>query len=739
MSDNLNRPYYPFPNLGNDEARAQLNDEIQNFTDAAIKRSKLLQKARLVRKENADIFREADKVEGIDKFKIFKNLKIGLYPQNFPPLRTQIVAAAGIGKSTTVRKCLEYCKGMVVWIMVPTLILAKEFKVLIEAQTNIKPFLFEGRNQDTCSRHDLATSVGNKGFDVQKTICRIGDNYCPHYDECPYQKQLEYLNEIKQRGLVDDSAQVFVMTHGYLAVNSPLPKPDFVIIDESHWQSLILITDAHDKNKPQNLSIGEMIAFSDPLLEYADEYKNALLSIEEAARKNSITLPLLLRQNTSLSIDKALQHIKEVIKKTDGLNSYPNHPNSKIEAEVYNSKLPRIHLTIRFLECLQHEIKIKKSISTSVIYDDQGSFQLHTLKQNMVSSEIPILLIDASADLAINQCIWGKSLNSIEIKTERNAKISQGTNKTFSKISLGIPYGDSNAWEAPEKTKLFKAELVKFIQNIASEIQGNILVVASKKVIDTLKLSFPSNVMTAHFGNLRGLNHFQSCRAAIIIGREQPNHKAVEALTRALKSFSNDTLLNSQDYVAQARNIRMKDGSIKEALVRIHVDPLAQAVLEQIREQEITQAIDRLRLINDDEAKIIYLLTSVPVDTTVDKLLLWEELSHNSKMDVAIQHSLKKAKAFPLGDRDILLAAPTRLWSTQDAIGSYITRHGGLKWVVSLIRYYIPNDPLLVAEYRCGKRGKWSHAIISGSESDPQAALEKVLGKPVLKFRIIEE
>ncbi len=60
--------------------------------------------------------------------------------------------------------------------------------------------------------------------------------------------------------------------------------------------------------------------------------------------------------------------------------------------------------------------------------------------------------------------------------------------------------------------------------------------------------------------------------------------------------------------------------------------------------------------------------------------------------------SSQEAKAFPLGDRDIAARFP-HLWATQNAVGSYITRRDGIKWVVSLIRYYIGNDPLLGVEY----------------------------------------
>jgi hypothetical protein len=50
-------------------------------------------------------------------------------------------------------------------------------------------------------------------------------------------------------------------------------------------------------------------------------------------------------------------------------------------------------------------------------------------------------------------------------------------------------------------------------------------------------------------------------------------------------------------------------------------------VLEQAREAEIVQAVDRLRLIHNSEPKRVYLLTSIPVDVTADRSLRWGELA----------------------------------------------------------------------------------------------------------------
>ncbi len=54
-------------------------------------------------------------------------------------------------------------------------------------------------------------------------------------------------------------------------------------------------------------------------------------------------------------------------------------------------------------------------------------------------------------------------------------------------------------------------------------------------------------------------------------------------------------------------------------LVDVHPDPYCQMVLEQIRERESEQAIDRLRLVRQDGKRVI-ILSNVVLDLDVDEV-----------------------------------------------------------------------------------------------------------------------
>lgn len=432
----------------------------------------------------------------------------------------------------------------------------------------------------------------------------------------------------------------------------------------------------------------------------------------------------------------ALEHVVKVFSLKNKTNFKPSSPDKYIKGNLSSYSNQTARNALMLFENICFELDNKKPFVTSLDYNAENDcFEIFTLKQNFISAEIPVLLIDASADSEINKYIWGERLEAIELKAKRNVDITQVKRLTFSKSSIGIGY-DGKEHEEKEQRK----ELVDFIHNLAeNNPDEKIMVVASKKVIDFLETDFPRNVVTGHFGALRGSNKFEQINIAVIVGREEPQNRAIESLARCLMSRSKDYIIsNWPDYEAKTIERKLIEEKVEKERVRFLTNHLCNKVLNQIREQEIEQALDRLRLINSNKSKKVYLLTSIVINEEISESKNWKDLIRNTKMDKAIQHALKTAKAFPLSASGILKAAPKDLWYTRNAVKSYITRNGGVKWVVFLIKYYIQNDPLLHVEYRENRaRGKPSEALISANEEDPKHALETVLNTHISHFKII--
>jgi|GEM_PF-5865364 len=699
------QPHYPYPKTNLEEANVLMNSAIQSFFKDVLN------------------YRKCKK----------ENDFLGLRVAAIPPYRKQIIAPAGMGKTTKVAECLALCKGMSVWFMVPNHKLAEEVTDTLESRVpGAEVILIKGRREDTCARSKLASRLGGRGLGVQESLCNNGKVRCPFFSSCLYQEQVSLLNNMSEPE-ADDPPRIFVMTHSFLTIHSNIPDPDMLIVDESHWQNFVDITG--QSNGAPDLSFDDLTVACDKSREYYEDYKLVIEKTISAFRERPFSFLRLLEDIDLSTFDNAIKHVQI----PDINNIKPDQPDEVIKKHSESWKRRKLQKIRQMLETIRYEIKIGKGASSiQCNLDNSAQIRLHNLKQNMIDRRTPVLLIDASASLEINSKIWGHRLQNIVIKVERNAQVFQVRKRTFSKYSLGIVYGKNSEWTPEEDKVELRKGLVTFINEIAEQTSGKVFCAGSKAVIAEIKDDLSNNILTSHYGALRGRNEFEDCEIGIIIGREEPPIESIRGIARALLSHSKDSILNIGSFSSGERERRLRGGNTETETVRRDLIPLIQEVLEQIREREMEQAIDRLRLIHNKEPKTVFILSSIVLDVTVDKTQVWEGFQHTTKMDQAIQKAMGEAFIFPLGATDMVrLFAP--IWSSRDAVRKYIQRRGGIKWVVSLIRYYIPNDPLLLVEYRhVGQRGRASRAIVSKNQTCVRTGLEMVVG-PLSKFNVIKE
>jgi hypothetical protein len=137
-----------------------------------------------------------------------------------------------------------------------------------------------------------------------------------------------------------------------------------------------------------------------------------------------------------------------------------------------------------------------------------------------------------------------------------------------------------------------------------------------------------------HFGDLRGLNEYSDYRNVIILGREQPSAIDVERAARGLWWDDKESIQflpfvdKYKPFENKPRAYHLRDKSLKTVSTQTNPDKRVQLLLEQIRENETVQAIDRLRLLrpHKDRERNVYILSSVPLDLTLDNLFSWTQL-----------------------------------------------------------------------------------------------------------------
>ena len=187
-----------------------------------------------------------------------------------------------------------------------------------------------------------------------------------------------------------------------------------------------------------------------------------------------------------------------------------------------------------------------------------------------------------------------------------------------------------------------------------------------KAAEEVLLDDLPEHVVSAHFGALRGLNTFEHCQTAVVMGREQPSAQAIEALTRPFTAADAEPFLPAGEYVLQARGRRMRDGGPNVVEVQVHPDPRCQAMLEQVREAEIVQAIDRVRPVFNRRKLLV--LNNLPLDLTVDHAMPWPELRPGKFVHAFARHGV-----LPLSAGDLSKAFPD-LWAFENTAKSDLTR-----------------------------------------------------------------
>ncbi len=597
----------------------------------------------------------------------------------------------------------------------------EHFAGLLTPYTQRKSQLIAGRDKTgedgiaLCEKAALAKEVAKIGLPVSTTLCKSGKRVCQFYKTCGYQKQFgnktfeEYLEE-RFPDFNEEMSEVRVMAHNHLFLNTKgrMRKPKLVIIDEAFWQTgidetLISTNDLLTVQKPISTFIAQTLVNPEapPLLKALreagyDEYQLAFEALEieeEVAVKVDIKPDMATseqgkRLSSSAYVAKAHILLKHLSAELGAVSRDESHV-VRFEPDSNDKKNPKA-----------------------------GQLVMTTRKHLNVDSDTPIIFIDANAQKEILEQ-FVEEVEVVEIAAQRKATIHQFTDRSFSKTKLLSPEGE------------LLSQVKAFIAGVASK---GATLVACTKAVKTAICGDGDTYQGASFvnyGNLRGLNDYASFDNVIILGREQPAASGMSDQARAMWWDSEEPLRGLQDksgnqpYMNEPRGYRgIQRGSVP---VQTHPDWRAQLLLEQVREAESEQALDRLRLLRGEgNQRQVYILSNVPLNVTVDYgwswteyqqlLSLWKEA--DGVMPLNPQHLMKRC---PINSKGV-----TR---TKELIQ-------GWKRSEILIINTIRESDLFVLEYRSEKSpSKWSSVVIA-AEVVPEAAKTVLEANVGLKIEV---
>ncbi|MGF7213505.1 hypothetical protein GGE65_008149 [Skermanella aerolata] len=631
-----------------------------------------------------------------------------------------------------------------------------------------------------CSKKDLARKVAEASLSVNRTLCArailkadgsSSVQYCEHFHDCPYQAQAEEIEKFKITG------GMFFLAHDYAYLPPPVPPANLIIADEDLTSKLGAVKSIAEhviddlpkvmppiaaavlrqiRDAARHFTGIELLWLRDPLLAEetvsdemrakvacfpvpepitAERLEAARHAIETAVeghlklKAEALTdeeLEVLLEDPDRKTLEQADTVIRQVLREFE-------QPRPGLVGVWYN---PDADITV-------------KHSDGSETREVQPRLQAHYLRRLSFGKATPLLLLDGTGDEKLMRIAYGEDIAFHKIAVERLAEVIQVTSRTFSRQSLTGRRGSGapvNATSVAEAQKL-REQFWHAVKLWGGERN---FIAAQKKVEELLEKELLAEPLCSlgHYGLLRGINAYETCDTAFALGREQVSVDNLQSLARAWQADLPDMpvmLPKKSDFPEIERAYRTRGGEGKIGYVEAHPDPTAQAVLEQIREANSLQAIDRVRAIFNQRR--IFILSSVPLDITVDRTMNWDEFLRGPDGTAMPPHKSSKAQrpggrvklrqaVEAMAKTGVIFLTPAEIYRANPEIYSNaLETKEILRWMpkgcASPIEYYWARAPFVtsfrkrVEFQKVNGAGRPSRALIR-DDLEPQKALESV-------------
>jgi hypothetical protein len=649
-----------------------------------------------------------------------------------PRQRRLLTGSQGSGKTRVALESVAALRGhVIVWMTQPTT--AKAIEVAadyasIAGPESLPVKVVRGRSTtdlhhpDTrmCLRHEVVEEVAKRGVSIPRAICGT----CPLRNKCGYMRQDR---EIKALG----SRAFFVLAREYIFLPCPAPKPDLLIADEA-----------------VTLTVIEEISFPASNIEKVELYRGGVIGTLGKAITAGKTLsalhtalraprPLKTLRNAGLTV-KDLRLARHVVAAAvaDVSNAVSGAMEDDEIMDVLDALKDDPAPNVRdLLDAVLIEVGLARDTLTGVVYHPEkgekvAHVAIHRLRlRRSIPRSASILVLDGTGSLALNRALF-PGIRHVHIPVERMAHVTGTIGKSYSRQSLtGM---DRRAKAIPEK-EAAATRLRQEITTIVAGSPGPVLVVTNKNVATGMKSEIHTeDARHAHFGAVRGLNEWEDCRSAVVVGRESVSIETVEDLARAYLAsdaapFVSMAATPPPDWpwrqwsYRATRGRRMADGTVQAVEVELHPDPRAQELLEQIREAEIVQAADRVRPVFNE--RTIVLMNNLALDMTYNRVLRHADLVAGGSR---WERAWAATGIIPLGAVDLRKAHPT-LFPSVEAARLALKReppnwgqspNSSAIWVMTPINFRLKGRP--------GPAGRI--LVDTVRHAAPRAAVEAVLG-----------
>lgn len=634
--------------------------------------------------------------------------------------------------------------------------------------------LYQGRNEQSCPNIDVVRPLQSAGIRASG-VCgdeagTTGVDACKYRDVCPYIAQKSHVRQ----------ADVIIIPHSMLSIDwqyTPLKDLFFelIIIDESFANSVARsVTIQADRlrtaapTKTQHLGrIRNKEEQTEADMLNADRVKINQAIIHALETDQDPATYIFMSPELTAKLETAIEAIEDNLtpegeispnltaKGARAIADRLRQAGSMTERRMFKIISERVQTILKGQPLLEN-----RQITLEQAEDNAGnarqfvrvSWTPESFNANMrtpMGMERAVMVLDATAKRPILEMLFPTrklQWHQIAVKTPFT-QIIQAPERSYATTNL---VGRLNDIDSQVKGAGVLNDLMKTIDTMSARHPGGVLVVTAKKAREAIEAakrgagrSFPQNVSFAHFGALRGKNAWKSFEAVMIIGRQQPYHTDIDGLAVALASNAGQSSNTVTGLEPLGGTYRTKTQAFhKHWVMGIRDNDLAQAVLETAREDEILQALGRLRLPDrtEDAPAKVYVMTSVPLPIVVDALAAKEDLKGIVHPLIAAMHTAGGVLPTSRALLTRAVGAKVEEFSTEGKAHEQI-RKAGLttavltnetarnKCVEALLDDYsdLTHFPFFVVRFRFkGQRGSDTAALIDANK-DAKEALEVML------------
>jgi hypothetical protein len=205
----------------------------------------------------------------------------------------------------------------------------------------------------------------------------------------------------------------------------------------------------------------------------------------------------------------------------------------------------------------------------------------------------PIIILDATGKKQLYEKLFDRDVIEYAPQVKLDNEIIQVYSSSNSKRSLSNPRHFQRYMEAVKKlvgrehsTLVISKEIYK--DPIASQLS-----------------SISPSAKVAHFFGIRGSNEFQNFNQVIIFGTPQLSEDELKKYAGMLHYDEPRAVDTSIDYQYRPYLVLAQNARAPAQRIRTCRDPILQAIFERSREDEIIQAVNRIRIVHDFRKRVV--------------------------------------------------------------------------------------------------------------------------------------